>query len=288
MEPDVEELCVSPKEGEIILLENLRFHPEEEGSTVINGKKLKADKESVNKFRASLTKLGDIYVNDAFETAHRAHSSMVDVNLPMRVAGYLLKKELDAFSAVLESPKRPLTVILGGAKVANKIQLIENMINIVDEMIIGGRTAFTFLKVLKNAKIWKSIFDPEGAKIVQDIMKMVEAKKVKINFPIDINYGDRREANAITKLVSVKEGVPEGWLGLDCGPKTILLNNEVLARSKSILMNGPQGLFENPQFRPGSEEIIKSIITSGKNGAVTVVREVILSPSPHSVYQGDI
>ena len=143
---EVEKVCLSSDNQKIILLENLRFHIAEEGKGVINGQKVKAEKDAIAKFRASLTKLGEIYVNDAFGTAHRAHSSMVGVAVDTRAAGFLMKKELESFAKVLESPKRPLTVIMGGAKVADKIQLINNLLEIVDEMIIGGGMAFTFIK----------------------------------------------------------------------------------------------------------------------------------------------
>ena len=148
------------------MLENLRFHLAEEGKGVIDGQKVKASKDEIAAFRKSLTSLGDLYVNDAFGTAHRAHSSMVGVNVDTRAAGFLMKKELQYFSKILESPEKPLTVIMGGAKVADKIQLIMNLLNIVDEMIIGGGMAFTFNKVLGGSNIGKSLFDEEGAKIV--------------------------------------------------------------------------------------------------------------------------
>lgn len=162
----VEEACATADNKQIILLENLRFHMAEEGKGVVNGAKVKATKEDIAAFRASLSKLGDIYVNDAFGTAHRAHSSMVGVNVETRAAGFLMKKELEYFSKVLESPERPLTVVMGGAKVADKIQLIMNMIDLVDEMIIGGGMAFTFTKVLNDMQIGKSLYDEEGAKVV--------------------------------------------------------------------------------------------------------------------------
>jgi len=168
---DVENTCKSASKGKLILLENLRFHLAEEGKGEINGEKVKAAKEDIAKFRASLSQLGDLYVNDAFGTAHRAHSSMVGVNVDTRAAGFLLKKELDYFSKILETPQRPLTVVMGGAKVADKIQLIMNMLNLVDNMIIGGGMAFTFNKELNNTAIGSSLYDAEGAKIVKEIMK---------------------------------------------------------------------------------------------------------------------
>ena len=167
--PEVEAACNAAKPGEVILLENLRFHVAEEGKVKDEktGETLKkATPEEIAAFRASLTKLGDIYVNDAFGTAHRAHSSMVGVDLPQQASGFLMKKELDAFAQVLDHPKRPLLAILGGAKVADKIQLIDNLLDKADEIIIGGGMAYTFLKVLNGMEIGTSLFDPKGAEIV--------------------------------------------------------------------------------------------------------------------------
>ena len=159
------------------MLENLRFHVEEEGKGIgPDGSKVKADKENVSKFRSSLRKLGDIYINDAFGTAHRAHSSMVGEGFETRASGFLLKKELDYFAKVLDNPQRPFLAILGGAKVADKIQLINNLLDKVNEMIIGGGMAYTFLKVSKNMKIGNSLFDEEGAKIVNDLLSKAEKK----------------------------------------------------------------------------------------------------------------
>uniref|UniRef100_A0A8C6ADK7 Phosphoglycerate kinase n=1 Tax=Marmota marmota marmota TaxID=9994 RepID=A0A8C6ADK7_MARMA len=152
--PEVEKACANPEAGSVILLENLRFHLEEEGKGQdASGNKVKAEPEKVEAFRQSLSKLGDMYVNDAFGTAHRAHSSMVGVNLPQKAAGFLMKKELEYFAKALENPERPFLAILGGAKVADKIQLIKNMLDKVNQMIIGGGMAFTFLKVLHNMEI---------------------------------------------------------------------------------------------------------------------------------------
>lgn len=143
-----------------------------------------------------MTKLGELYVNDAFGTAHRAHSSMVGVDVPTRAAGFLMKKELQYFSKIIENPEHPLTVIMGGAKVADKIQLIMKLLDLVDEMIIGGGMAFTFNKVLDNAKIGKSLFDEEGSKIINDIMNKAKEKNVKIHLPLDFVTADKFEENA--------------------------------------------------------------------------------------------
>ncbi|CAK9294609.1 unnamed protein product [Gordionus sp. m RMFG-2023] len=152
--PEVEKACADPKPGSVILLENLRFHVEEEGKGLdVNGNKVKASKEATEKFSASLSKLGDVFINDAFGTAHRAHSSMVGIKLPVRAAGFLMKKELQYFSKALETPEKPFLAILGGAKVKDKIQLIENLLDKVTEMIIGGGMAYTFLRVLDNMQV---------------------------------------------------------------------------------------------------------------------------------------
>jgi phosphoglycerate kinase len=170
----------------------------EEGKGIINGQKVKASKDEIKAFRDSLTHLAEIYVNDAFGTAHRAHSSMVGVNVDTRAAGFLMKKELQYFSKILESPEKPLTVVMGGAKVADKIQLIMKMLELVDEMIIGGGMAFTFNKVLTGANIGKSLFDEEGAKIVPDIMKKAKERGVKIHLPQDYVIADKFEETANT------------------------------------------------------------------------------------------
>jgi phosphoglycerate kinase len=172
MGQETAKICGEAKGGQIVLLENLRFYTAEEGKGVnAAGEKIKAPKGDIDEFRNSLTSYGDIYVNDAFGTAHRAHSSMVGVNVETRAAGFLMKKELEYFSKILESPTKPLTVVMGGAKVSDKIQLIMSMLDIVDEMIIGGGMAFTFDRVINGTRIGASLFDEEGAKIVPDIMK---------------------------------------------------------------------------------------------------------------------
>lgn len=184
--PEVEAACASPEAGSIILLENLRFHVEEEGKGKnAEGETVKADKDAVTAFRASLAKLGDVYVNDAFGTAHRAHSSMVGDGYSVKAAGFLVAKELAAFAKVLDSPARPVLAILGGAKVSDKIQLIKNMLDKVDKMIIGGGMAYTFLKVTQDMKIGTSLYDEEGAKIVPEIMELAKEKNVEISLPID-------------------------------------------------------------------------------------------------------
>merc|ERR1740138_119330 len=186
---EVEAACADPATGSIILLENLRYHVEEEGKGLdADGNKVKADKAKTDVFRASLAKLGDIYVNDAFGTAHRAHSSMVGEGYTTKASGFLVAKELEAFGKVLDSPVKPVLAILGGAKVSDKILLIKNMCDKVDKIIIGGGMAFTFLKVLENMEIGGSLFGEDG------------------------------------EIATVTKGIKEGMMGLDCGPESVKLN----------------------------------------------------------------
>lgn len=252
------------------MLENLRFYLAEEGKGEVNGEKVKATDAQVADFRSQLTSFGDIYVNDAFGTAHRAHSSMVGVDLETRASGFLLKKELEYFSKVLEGPERPLTVVMGGAKVKDKIQLIYNMLDIVDEMIIGGGMAFTFDKVLNGTAIGASLYDEEGAKTVPDIMQKAKEKGVKIHLPTDYVCADKFAEDAKTCIRTNAEGIDEGWLGLDIGPKTIATNAEVIRRSKTIFWNGPQGVFEIPAFASGSLSMLDEIIAATAGGATSV------------------
>jgi len=271
--PDVEKACAALKPGEVVLLENLRFHIEEEGKIKDEktGTSTKAEPAKVEAFRASLTKLGDVYVNDAFGTAHRAHSSMVGVNLPKRAAGFLMKKELDAFAKVLEHPQRPFLAILGGAKVADKIQLISNLIEKADEIIIGGGMAYTFLKVLYNMEIGTSLLDEAGAKIVPEVMAKAKMKGVPIHLPVDFLAADKFDPSAKTKIASVKSGIPAGWQGLDGGPETTKEFTKVISRAKTIVWNGPLGVFEFEKFAGATRAAMNALVAATQKGAVTVI-----------------
>jgi len=270
--PEVESACQSPAQGSVILLENLRFHIEEEGKGVDeSGAKVKADKAAVLKFRQSLRKLGDVYVNDAFGTAHRAHSSMMGEGFEHRAAGFLLKKELTYFSKALNNPKRPFLAILGGAKVADKIQLIENMLDKVDEMIIGGGMAFTFRKVMDGMKIGASLYDEEGAKTVPTIIEKAKTKGVKLHLPIDFITGDKFAEDAKVGKATVEEGIPDGWMGLDCGPKSNAIFSEVISRAKVVVWNGPAGVFEFENFAAGTRCLMNSVVSLTERGGVTII-----------------
>jgi phosphoglycerate kinase len=270
--PAAEAACANPEPGSVVLLENLRFHIEEEGKAKgPDGEKIKADPDAVTAFREQLTRLGDVYVNDAFGTAHRAHSSVVGVDLPHKAAGFLMQKELEAFAAVIDKPRRPLLAILGGAKVADKIPLIRNLLDKADEIIIGGGMAYTFKKVLDDMPIGDSLFDPEGAKIVEELMAKAKERGVQIHLPVDFVCADSFAPDAKTQPATAEEGIPEGWMGLDCGPKTRELFATAIARAKTIIWNGPAGVFEFDAFAEGTKSMAAAIAAATEAGATTVV-----------------
>merc|ERR1719217_632064 len=270
--PEVEAACADPEPGTVILLENLRYYAEEEGKGVdADGNKVKATPEATAAFRKSLASLADVYVNDAFGTAHRAHSSMVGEGYEVKAAGGLLQKELDAFGKVLDNPVGPVLAILGGAKVSDKIQLIKNLTDKVDKMIIGGGMAFTFAKV-GGAEIGGSLFDEEGAKIVPEILAAAKEKNVEIILPVDFTVSSKfGEDGEIKEGVSLDDGVPEGFMGLDCGPKTNELNVAAIKESKTIIWNGPMGVFEMSKFEAGTKVMMDAIVEATAAGTTTVI-----------------
>ena len=270
--PEAEAACAKLQPGDVVLLENLRYHLEEEGKAKNeDGSSVKADPAKVAAFRASLSKLGDVYINDAFGTAHRAHSSMVGVDLPEKAAGFLMEKELNAFAAVLEHPQRPLLAILGGAKIADKIPLITNLIEKADAIIIGGGMAYTFKKVLDGMEIGGSLFDPEGAKIVADLVAKAKARDVKLIFPVDFVCGDAFSPDANAQPADDVSGIPAGWEGLDAGPKSIALYREAILAAKTIIWNGPPGVFEFEKFSGASKAMAEAVAEATSRGATTVV-----------------
>ncbi len=260
--PDVEKACAAAKPGDVILLENLRFHAEETAKSV---------DPAVEGFRASLTKLGDVYVNDAFGTAHRAHSSMVGVDLPQKAAGFLLQKELDYFGKALSDPKRPFLAILGGAKVADKIQLIENLLDQVDEMIIGGGMAYTFKKELEGMKIGRSLYDEAGAKIVGNLMEKAKQRNVKIHLPSDFVTGDDFSNDANVGYAKDSDGIADDLEGFDCGEETRARFAEAVRRAKTVVWNGPVGVFEFEKFAAGTRAVADAVVDATKAGATTII-----------------
>lgn len=177
-------------------------------------------------------------LDDAFGTAHRAHSSMVGVDLPQKASGFLVKKELEYFAKALESPSRPFLAILGGAKVSDKIQLIDNLISKVDSLIITGAMAFTFKKTLENVKIGNSMFDEAGSKIVGEVLEKAKKNNVKVVLPVDYITADKFDKDAKTGYATDADGIPDGWMGLDVGDKSIELYKKTIGEAKTILWNG--------------------------------------------------
>jgi phosphoglycerate kinase len=284
--PDTEAAAKALQPGQVLLLENLRFHIEEEGKIkekiknpdgTVTENKIVADPAKVAEFRAGLARLGDVYVDDAFGTAHRKHSSMVGVDLPDKVAGFLVEKEVSAFDSVVNNPVRPLLTILGGAKINDKIPLIKNLIDKADEILIGGGMAFTFLKVLENVKIGSSLFDEEGAKLVPELIEKAKAKGVKITLPVDFIAADKfaatdaDAASVNTQIVTKEAGVPDGWLGLDVGPLTREIFRASILAAKTVVWNGPAGVFEAEKFAAGTQAQADAIAEATANGAFTVV-----------------
>jgi len=270
--PAVEAACAKLKGGAVVLLENLRFHIEEEGKAKdADGNSRKADPAAVAAFRASLSRLGDVFVNDAFGTAHRAHSSMVGVNLSEKAAGFLMEAELKAFRSVLDSPARPLLAILGGAKIADKIPLIRNLIDKADLIIVGGGMAYTFKKILQNMAIGDSLFDAEGAKLVPELVEKAKARGVRIVLPVDYLCADKFSADAATQPATDTTGIPDGWQGLDAGPESIALFEQTISEARTIIWNGPSGVFEFDRFAGSTRAMAKAVAAATRAGAITVV-----------------
>jgi len=270
--PAVEAACAQLAPGTIVLLENLRFHIEEEGKVKLeDGTSRKADPAAVAAFRASLSRLGDVFVNDAFGTAHRAHSSMVGVSLPQKAAGFLMEAELRAFAAVLDHPRRPLLAILGGAKIADKIPLIKNLIAQADAIIIGGGMAFTFKKITLGMEIGTSLFDPEGAKLVPELVALAKARGVALVFPVDYLCADKFAPDAATRPADDASGIPPGWMGLDAGPKSIALYREAILAAQTIVWNGPSGVFEFERFAASTRAMAEAVAEATARGATTVI-----------------
>ncbi|KAI0018406.1 phosphoglycerate kinase [Xylariomycetidae sp. FL0641] len=270
--PEVEAMVNKADGGQVVLLENLRFHIEEEGSSKdADGNKVKADKAKVEEFRKGLTALGDVYINDAFGTAHRAHSSMVGVDLPQKAAGFLMKKELDYFAQALESPKRPFLAILGGAKVSDKIQLIDNLLDKVNALVICGGMAFTFKKTLEGMKIGDSLFDEAGSKTVGQLMEKAQKNGVKVTLPTDFVTADKFDKDAATGTASDKEGIPDGWMGLDAGPESVKLYKEAIDAAQTILWNGPAGVFEFEKFAGGTKATLDAFVEGVGKGKIGII-----------------
>jgi phosphoglycerate kinase len=274
--PEVEAACANPADGSIIVLENLRWHVEEEGKGINHeqgGAKFTATDEQTAAFRESLSKLGDVYVCDAFGTAHRAHSSLVGMKGKMPcVAGDLVKKELDAFKQVIgEDVARPLTAIVGGAKISDKVLVIENLIKKSDAIIICGGMAYTFLKECYGMSIGKSLYDKNGASLAPKLLEQAKAKGCKLIFPCDWACGKEFKNDQEIKMVTQAEGIPDGWEGMDCGPESMKLFREQVLQSGTVIWNGPAGVFEFDNFSKGTKAVLDAVAELHKAGKKGII-----------------
>lgn len=278
---EAKKLAAELKPGEVLLLENLRFYEEEEGKPYSLGenatdeekKAAKAKvKESQKEFVNKLASLADCYVNDAFGTAHRAHAStaLIAAHFPGNsMFGYLIESELKAMDKVLKAADKPFTAIMGGAKVSDKILIIENLLEKVNNLIIGGGMTYTFIKA-QGGSIGKSICEEDKLDLAKEILTKAKAKGVNVYLPVDAINADAFDANANINISKVNE-TPDGWMGLDIGPETVKLFSDVIAKSKTILWNGPMGVFEMEKFAHGTSAIAKAIADATAKGAYSLV-----------------
>jgi phosphoglycerate kinase len=248
------------KEGDILLLENLRFYEEEE----------KNDTE----FAKKLSRYGDIFINDAFGTAHRAHASTEGIThfIKTCAAGYLIEKELKHLSSAIENPRRPLCAILGGSKISGKIDVLENLLNVADKILIGGGMMFTFYKAL-GYNIGKSILDEDKIALAKEVYEKAKSLNKEFLLPADVVYADKFENDAKIKILTFDKVTEEfnDWIGMDIGPETIKMFTDEILKSKTIVWNGPMGVFEMSNFARGTFKIAKALADATENGSVTIV-----------------
>ena len=255
---ETEAMAASLQPGEVLLLENLRFHAEE--------------KKGDEGFAAQLARLADVYVNDAFGTAHRAHASTTIVAkfFPEdKMFGYLIENELKHMDKVLHSPEHPFTAIMGGAKVSDKILIIENLLEKVDNLVIGGGMVYTFVKA-QGGKIGNSLVEEDKLDLALHLLEVAKEKNVQVLLPVDNVVADAFSNDASTKVTPVDE-VPDGWMGLDAGPETIKQVRSVIMNSKTILWNGPMGVFEMEKFAEGTRQVALAIADATAKGAFSLV-----------------
>jgi phosphoglycerate kinase len=250
------------KMGEVLLLENLRFYKQEN-----------KDKEGMKGFAEKLAAGADVYVNDAFGTAHRAHASTAIIaeyfDADSKMFGFLINSELEAMDKVLHEHKRPFTAIMGGAKVSDKIQVIENLLDKIDNLIIGGGMTYTFIKA-QGGQIGNSICEEDKLDMALNIIKKAKENNVKVFIPTDAVNGDKFDAEAETS-VSKTDETPEGWMGLDIGPETVATYQQVIKDSATILWNGPMGVFEMEKFAAGTSAVAKALAEATSNGGFTLI-----------------
>ena len=255
--PEVKSMVSQLKDGECLLLENLRFRAEEEAND--------------QAFAKELALLGDVYVNDAFGSAHRAHASTEGIThfLQPAVAGYLMMKELDYLGRAVGNPARPYVAILGGSKISGKIDVIQHLMGKVDALLIGGGMMFTFYKA-RGLEIGNSLLEADKVDVAKHVLEEAERKNIKILLPVDCVVADKFDNSANRKTVSVK-AIPSGWSGLDIGPETIKLFEEELRKSKTVVWNGPMGVFEMENFAHGTNAIARFLADLTKTGTTTIV-----------------
>ena len=254
--PEAEKAAADLKPGEVLLLENLRYH--------------KAEKKNDPEFAKQLASLADIAVDDAFGVAHRAHASNVGITAYLEtVAGFLMEKEINYIGKTLENPKRPFVAIIGGAKVSDKIGVIENKIDKVDTIIIGGGMAHTF-DASKGYPVGDSLVERDKIDLAKELLEKAEKKGVKVVLPVDLVIADKFAADANTKIVDVDK-VPDGWQALDSGPKTSEEYVNALKGAKTVIWNGPMGVFEFDAFAKGTEAVARAVAQATKEGAISIV-----------------
>lgn len=275
------ELAASLKAGEVLLLENLRYYAEEEGKPRLaedatdeqKATAKKAVKESQKEFVKKLASLADVYVNDAFGTAHRAHGSTALIAdlfaAENKMFGYLINSELKAMDTVLRSAQKPFTAIMGGAKVSDKILIIENLLDRVQNLIIGGGMTYTFIKA-QGGNIGNSLCEADKLDLALDILKKAEAKGVKVYLPVDAINADKFAPDANSSVSKVNE-TPDGEMGLDIGPESVKIFSEVITNSKTVLWNGPMGVFEFDKFSAGTSAVAKAVAAATANGAFSLI-----------------
>jgi len=269
--PEVEKACAALKPGQVALLENLRFHIEEEGKLKKqDGSSVKADPDAVAAFRASLTRLGDVYVNDAFGTAHRAHSSITGIALKERAAGYLMKKELDFLGDAVNKPKRPFVAIIGGAKVSGKIDVIEALLPKVDTLVVGGGMAFTFYKA-QGKEIGGSLVEEDRVEMARALLAKASGKLV---LPVDTVVTDAFDFDA-RKVGALKtvawDGIGATDIGVDIGEASRARFAGIVKGAATVVWNGPMGVFEIPETARGTLAVAQALADATARGAITVV-----------------
>ncbi|MCL6495620.1 MAG: phosphoglycerate kinase [Ignavibacterium sp.] len=254
---EVKAMVNQMQNGDVLILENVRFHPEEE----------KNDPE----FAKQLAELGDVYINDAFGSAHRAHASTEGITkfIKINAAGYLMQKELEYLGTAVTNPKRPYTAILGGAKISGKIDVLNNLLDKVDTLIIGGGMAFTFFKA-QGKEIGKSLLEEEKIELAKEVLDKSKTSGVKFLLPVDVVVASEFKNDSPASIVNV-DSIPSDKMGLDIGPETIKLFREEILKSKTVVWNGPMGVFEFDNFAKGTFAIAEALAEATSNGSITVI-----------------